>query len=75
MMRETVAELGMANAEMLQILWNTTMQTIPMVLRELTCHFGSTEVDIVVPPFNQCEVMMTDQAWGHLWTRGDNETF
>ena len=51
MMREAVAELGMANAEMIQLTWNTTVQIIPMMLRELTCHFRSTEVDIAVPPF------------------------
>ena len=51
LMRELVVEFGMANAEMLHFAWNTTIQAIPRVLMELTCHFGSTEVDIAVPPF------------------------
>ena len=74
-----MVEMGEAQGDMAVLAagatWNITTQHLPTILQKITCHFGTTEVDIAVPPFEQCEILMTNQAWGHIWTREANDTF
>ena len=76
-MEQLLIECGEAQGEIaqstMQGIWRFITQIIPDALQAMSCHAGSTVVELEVPPYDCYEIISLKNTWGELWK--PNATF